>query len=97
MSEQRRTATYDSYVNILLLDGEEAITLKVQNQDRGDTYVRTGRNVPMSFLMRAYADGPAGLVYNQIRSFTMENALLKTKPQSNWEWKREMSLMPCLI
>ncbi|KAK9939125.1 hypothetical protein M0R45_015833 [Rubus argutus] len=59
VSEQRRTATYDSYVNILLLDGEEAITLKVQNQDRGDTYVRTGRNVPMSFLMRAYADGPA--------------------------------------
>lgn len=67
MSEQRRTATYDSYVNILLLEGEEAITLKVQNQDRGDTYVRTGRNVPMSFLMRAYADGPAGLVYDQIR------------------------------
>lgn len=65
--EQRRTATHDSYINILLLNGEEAITLKVQNQDHGDTYVRTGRNIPLSFLMRAYADGPAGLVYDQIR------------------------------
>ena len=59
--------THGSYISILLFEGEEAITLKVHSQDHDDTYVRTCRNVPLSFLMRAYVDGPAGLVYDQIR------------------------------